>query len=148
MDLFVFLHDTIVPICICVVLPIVIVWLGIRMKTHSDEVRKELILAAMEKNAVVDMEELMKKLNGPKKLLKEKLLKKFQWGLATTFLGIGMIAIAGCIGGFGHPKDIFTFGLIGAVLLAVGIAFIISYVVGKKMLAKEMEAEEENLRQS
>lgn len=31
--------------------------------------------------------------------------------------------------------------------LAIGIAFLINYFIGKKMLAKEMEAEERNLRQ-
>ena len=37
---------------------------------------------------------------------------------------------------------------IGLVLLAVGIAFLANYQIGKKMLAKEMEAEERNLRQA
>jgi len=32
--------------------------------------------------------------------------------------------------------------LAGAILLGVGIAFLISYSKGKKMLAKEMEAEQ------
>ena len=30
----------------------------------------------------------------------------------------------------------------GGVLFGIGIAFIINYLVGKKMLAKEMEAEQ------
>ena len=36
---------------------------------------KEIILAALEKNADIDIEELVKKMNKPEKLLKEKLLK-------------------------------------------------------------------------
>ena len=32
--------------------------------------------------------------------------------------------------------------LLGIILLAMGIAFFINYFVGKKMLAKEIEAEE------
>jgi hypothetical protein len=35
----------------------------------------------------------------------------------------------------------------GGVLLAVGIGLFITYFVGKKMLAKEMEAEEKKLEQ-
>ena len=35
--------------------------------------------------------------------------------------------------------------LAGAILLGVGIAFLISYSKGKKLLAKEMEAEEKKL---
>ena len=35
--------------------------------------------------------------------------------------------------------------LAGAILLGVGIAFLINYFVGKKMLTKEMEAEQAKL---
>jgi len=133
-----------------VILPITIIFLVLRGKMVSERNRKEIILAALEKNADIDIEELVRKMNAPDKLLKEKLLKKLQWGLVTAFLGVGAIATAGCKGyvGGGHPKDIYTLGFGGAVLLVVGIAFIISYIVGRKMLAKEMEAEERNLRQA
>jgi hypothetical protein len=43
------------------------------------------------------------------------------------------------------PKDLRLLYLAGAILLGVGIAFLISYFVGKKMLAKEMEAEQAKL---
>jgi uncharacterized membrane protein len=33
----------------------------------------------------------------------------------------------------------------GLILLAIGIAFLVNYGVGKKMLAKELEAEEQQL---
>lgn len=133
-----------------VILPITIIFLALRGKMDSERNRKEIILAALEKNADIDIEELVRKMNAPDKLLKEKLLNKLQWGLVTAFLGVGAIATAGCMGyvGGGHPKDIYTLGFGGAVLLAVGIAFIISYIVGRKMLAKEMEADERNLRQA
>ncbi len=133
-----------------VILPITIIFLELRGKMASERNRKEIILAALEKNADIDIEELVRKMNAPDKLLKEKLLNKLQWGLVTAFLGVGAIATAGCMGyvGGGHPKDIYTLGFGGAVLLAVGIAFIISYIVGRKMLAKEMEADERNLRQA
>lgn len=131
-----------------VVLPVTIVSMSLKSKMTSEKNRKDIILAALEKDASIDIEELVRKMNKPEKLLKEKLLKKLQWGLVTAFLGVGVIATAGCVGyaGGGHPTDIYALGFGGAVLLAVGIAFIISYIVGRKMLAKEMEAEEHNLR--
>ena len=142
--------DLFIVLGTAVILPITIIFLELRGKMASERNRKEIILAALEKNADIDIEELVRKMNAPDKLLKEKLLKKLQWGLVTAFLGVGAIATAGCMGyvGGGHPKDIYTLGFGGAVLLAVGIAFIISYIVGRKMLAKEMEAEERNLRQA
>jgi hypothetical protein len=35
----------------------------------------------------------------------------------------------------------------GTVLIAIGIAFLVSYFVGRRMLEKEMEAEEQNMKQ-
>ena len=115
-----------------------------------DRNRKEIILAALEKNANIDVEELVRKMNAPEKLLKEKLLEKLTSGLVFSFFGIGLLATAWFVGYVGGscPDDIFICGIAGAICLAVGVAFIISCFVGRKILAKEMEAEEQNLRQA
>lgn len=131
-----------------VILPITIIFLALRGKMASERNRKEIILAALEKNADIDIEELVRKMNKPEKLLKEKLLKKLQWGMLAFILGVGMIGYGiylncNLVGGSTDPLV-----SIGLVLLAVGIAFLANYQIGKKMLAKEMEAEERNLRQA
>ena len=41
------------------------------------------------------------------------------------------------------PEDLEMCYLVGGILSAIGIAFLISYYVGKRMLAKEMKAEEQ-----
>lgn len=130
-----------------VVLPILLVFLNMRRKMDSEKNKKEIILAALEKNAEIDIESLVRKMNVPDKLLKEKLLNKLQWGLLTIILGIGLSAAAwmGYVGG-SSPDDIYLCGWSGAALIAVGVVFLITYHVSKKMLAKEMEAEEQNLR--
>ena len=126
-----------------------VIFLYIRRKMELEKNKKEIILAALEKNANIDIEELVRKVNTPGKLLKEKLLEKLQIGLVSVFLGVGLLATAGCMGyaGGSSSDEVYMLGFFGAVLLAVGIAFMISYFVGRKMLAKEMEAEEQNLRQ-
>ena len=133
-----------------VILPITIIFLALRSKMASERNRKEIILAALEKNADIDIEELVRKMNKPEKLLKEKLLKKLQWGMLAFILGVGMIGYGiylncNLVGGNTDPLVSISIGL---VLLAVGIAFLANYQIGKKMLAKEMEAEERNLRQA
>ena len=133
-----------------VILPISIVYLSLKSKMASEKNRKDIILAALEKNANVDIEELVRKMNKPEKLLKEKLLKKLQWGMLAFILGVGMIGYGiylncNLVGGSTDPLVSISIGL---VLLAVGIAFLANYQIGKKMLAKEMEAEERNLRQA
>ena len=81
-----------------VVLPIAIVFLRLKSKMVSERNRKEIILAALEKNANIDVEELVRKMNAPEKLLKEKLLEKLTSGLVFSFFGIGLLATAWFVG--------------------------------------------------
>ena len=132
--------------CGCV-LPIVVIWLTIRNEMNKTNQRTQIVLAAIEKNPDIDIEELMKKISPKKKLLKEKLLSKLQTGNITTFLGIGFLLCALYVDYMGgmSSNDLRMLYLAGAILLSVGIAFLISYSKGKKMLAKEMEAEQAKL---
>ena len=139
------LTELLVPIGICVALPISIVYLILKRNIISENNKKEIILAALEKNADVNIEELVKKTSAPDKLLKEKLLKKLQWGLMTIVLSIGLFIYAIFVGDAGELK-LYVIGSV--VLLAIGVSLLFTYLMGKKMLAKEMEAEEQNLRQS
>lgn len=141
------LTELLVPIGICVALPISIVYLILKRKIISENNKKEIILAALEKNADVNIEELVKKTSAPDKLLKEKLLKKLQWGLMAVVLGIGLLIYAILVGN-SLAVDL-QFYVVGCVaILAIGVSLLFTYLMGKKMLAKEMEAEEQNLRQS
>ena len=139
------------PIILCgCVLPIIFIWMETRRKMNETNARTQIVTAALEKNPDMDVEELLKKISPKKKLLKEKLLSKLLWGCITTISGIGLI-------GFGiflintiskdtqkihMADDVETAIAFGVILLAVGAAFIINYGVGRKMLAKEIEAEE------
>ena len=135
--------EDLVPIAICVVLPIAIVWMTTRTRIKRDNLRKEIILAAMEKNSDIDIEEMTKKLNRPRKLLKEKLIMRLLCG--SMFVGFGILtyvalAVYMCI--FRPDKDMFVvLSPLAVPSLAVGIAFLINFFVGKNMLAKEMEAD-------
>ena len=141
------LVEILVPIACGCVLPIVIVWLAIRSEMNKTNQRTQIVLAAIEKNPDMDIEELMAKISPKKRLLKEKLLSKLLWGGIITFLGIALCAfcvIAGYFGGANSAMISQTI-LFGLVLLGIGIAFLINYHIGKKLLAKEMEVEEKKL---
>lgn len=132
--------------CGCV-LPIVMGWMSTRRKMNETETRRQIILAAIEKNKETDVEELLKKMAPKQKLLKEKLLSKLLWGCIISLLGF---IIFGCglwidwCGG-SDPDEIHFLYFCCGVLFAIGIGFLIYYFVGKKMLAKELEAEEKKL---
>ena len=142
-----YLEDILVPIAVACVLPIMIVWFLVRQKMNETNTRTQIVLAAIENNPDMDLEELMEKISPKKKLLKERLLSKLLWGSIITFLGVALIGYCifqGVAGGM-NASDLQQFSLYGAVLLGIGIAFLINYSVGKKMLAKEMEAEQNKL---
>ncbi|MBR6263128.1 MAG: hypothetical protein IKR05_07915 [Prevotella sp.] len=135
------------PVILCgCVLPIVFIWLETRRKINESRDRMQIVTTAIEKHPDMDVEELMKKISPKKKLLKEKLLSKLLWGCITSVIGLGLIGLGIYLFGSGDDKDdALTSISFGVILLAVGGAFIINYGVGKKMLAKEIEAEQNNL---
>ena len=141
------LGATLVPIACGCVLPIVAILSGVRKKMNETNQRTQIVLAAIEKNPEMDIEEIMKKISPKPKLLKEKLLTKLLWGCLTTLLGIGLIGTGAWLGYVGGsvPDDIYAVVCFGLIALGVGIAFMINYFVGKKMLAKEIEAEEKGV---
>ena len=138
------LVEILVPIACGCILPIVAILLGVRQKMNETNKRTEIILAAIEKNPEMDVEELMEKISPKKKLLKEKILSKLQVGMIATLLGIGFIGSEMYLSIFKNSSS--PMGVVGLILLPVGIAFLISYYTGKKLLAKEMEAEEQLLK--
>lgn len=138
------------PICLFVALPILIVWLISRVKINETNRHTEIILAAIEKNSEINVEDFIKKLNLNQKTIKERLLNKLKWGTILLLSGIGFCAIT-LIETFSEGYDldlIWLSGGIGIILFAIGIAILITYFVGKKMLAKEMEAELNTLQKS
>ena len=136
-----------VPIACGCVLPIMIVWLSIRESMNKTNQRTKIVLAAIEKNPDMDIEELMEKISPKKKLLKEKLLSKLLWGSIIALLGISFLVYGLLVdyrGGM-DTNDLIRIYFAGGILLAVGIAFLVNYRLGKKMLAKEIEAEEKRV---
>ena len=140
------MRDIIVPIGICVVLPVMLVWLVTRVRRNEIDKKTEVMLKAIESGATIDSD-LFKE--APKKLksTKERLLNRLICGCAASIIGAALTAI-GIIPWMTLEDDTFAPLLIfGGISLAVGIALFIGFFVGRKMLAKEMEAEEKSLEQ-
>ena len=142
------MEDIIIPIFICVVLPVTIVWLVARTKQNETNRKAEIMLKAIESGASIDMEQFNTGKKSPR-TIKQDLLEKLNGACITTFMGVAFLAWA--VVGYFHPE--YTDGrffnhlapVAGGVLLAVGIGLFISYFAGKKLLAKEIEAEEKHL---
>ena len=129
---------------IFVVLPIIIVALMARVKTNITNKRAQIALAAIEKNSDVDLEAFFKKMNLPSRSIRGRLLDKLLYGSIFTLFGVGIyIAIFVFnmnVGSF--DKNMFI-GLSFAAVpsLGVGLAFLINYFVGRRVLKLEIDAE-------
>jgi len=147
---YVVLMETVVKIILIiaiVALPVLIVWLNNRKKINEANQRTQIVLAAIEKNAETDVEDLLKKMAPQKKLLKEKLLNKLLWGGIISLVGLSCMAIGLFLDfkGGTSTKDLAMQYWLGGSIFAIGIAFLVNYAVGKKFLAKEIEAEQNQL---
>ena len=136
--------DLIAVLGICVVLPIIVVILITRAKTNATNRRAEIAMAAIEKNTNVDLEEFFRKMNPPRRSIKERLLNRLLLGCIFTLFGLGVyIAIFVYnlnVGGF--DRNMFIGLSIAAVpSLGIGLAFLINYFIGRRILKQEMEAE-------
>lgn len=133
-----------IPIACGCVLPIMLVWFSMRRKMNETDQRTKIILTYIEKNPQLDIEDLMNKLQPKQRLLKSKLLGYLMWGMLALLTGVGLLGFGIYLNcnNYGGSNDPFAATCFGCVLIAVGIAFLVNYHVGKKMLAKEIEAEE------
>ena len=140
------------PVFICVVLPVSIVWLVARTRQQETNKKAEIMLKAIEAGVPVDMTQFEPaKKQKASKSIKQDLLEKLNGACITGLMGIGFLTL-GILRTlnweFGRHVFMNKFWLpAGCVLLAVGIGLFISYFAGKKLLAKEMEAEEKKLEQ-
>lgn len=133
------------PIFMGCTLFVLVIWMIIRNKKNETNKRAEVVLAAIEKNPDIDAEELLKKMAPIS--LRQKQVNKLQWGIILSMVGlvfVGFGTYLGYVGGYDADDPVFA-SVWGFIFLAVGIAFFINYYVTKKMLAKELEAEEREL---
>lgn len=134
------LVQLLVPIGVAVVLPIAVVAIVFKSALASERNRKEIVLAALEKNPDIDVELLMKNLKKSEKLIKEKLLARLERGCLCCLMGVALVLLYF----FLSVQNEFLI-IAGTALIAIGIAFLVGYFVGRRMLAQEMEAEQQNM---
>ena len=131
---------SLVPIACGVVLPIVMVWLYYRDEQLKATKRSEIVMATIEKNPEVDVQEFLDKLNPPKESYKEKMLKimhyEVLWGTICTIGGIVAIIVTITLSILqGFDGAVIPLGSVfGVVPLAVGCGLLAAYNNAKKTL--------------
>ena len=136
------LSEILVPIFICFVLPVTIVLIVSLVKRNETNRKAEIMLKAIENGQTIDPE--LFKAGRRKGSIKKDLLEKLNGACITSLLGLAFLILSLFKNDSWGFDDSFLPYAAGA-LLAVGIGLFISYFAGKKMLAKEIEAEEKEL---
>ncbi len=143
------MESVLISLGMCVVMPVMIVWLVMRARENETNKKTEIMLKAIESGA--KLETSLFQTNQSAGTIKERLLKRFSNACVTSMLGI--IALAGGIyfsTQFGwqlYDSPSFIIVFVGGILFAIGIALFIAFFVGRKMLEKEIKAEEQSLEQ-
>lgn len=128
----------------CVVLPITVVWLTLKHKTHKTDKCTEIALAAIERNPGMNVEDFMRSLQPRQKSIKEKLYMRLSVGLPLCGIGLGLLMYV-FYRGLTHSwesADVRGMTLFGSVICLFGLGFIVAYWMGKRMFRKELEAGE------
>lgn len=139
--------NTFFLIGICVVLPIIVVFLNNRTIQNETNKKTEVLLKAIESGATIDPEYFKPQNNI--KTIKEKLLSRLTAAAIISFIGLAIL-IAGSIIWHLHMNNVSDFIVfstcLGGIALGIGIALFVVYFIGKRMLAKEIKAEEDALK--
>lgn len=131
--------EILVPIFVCVVLPVSIVLIVSLRKWNSDNKRAEVLTKAIESGRNLDTEQLIESLRDPRNLHyseKEILYARLQRGCMFTLIGIalGIVFFSGIIHDIDLPIMVLTVSL---VCLAIGIAYLIVFFVSRSDTQKD-----------
>lgn len=138
------LFETILPIFVVVVLPVMVVWLVTRARLKKNEQKMAVLVKAIENGVDIDPALLVSETEGDRNT-KMKLVRKLTTGVIYAIIGLAVL-ICTQLDAFEGVAGIEMLYIIGGVLIAVGAAYILAFFVGRKYLAPEIEAEEKKLQ--
>ena len=138
-----FLEDILIPIFICVVLPVAIVFIVMNARKHETSRKAEVALKAIEAGAPIDPNFF--KSTKKVETTKQKLLSQLTGACITFLMGAAFMTFN--LLDF-NEEGLHLFMVAGGVLMAIGIGLFTTFLVGRKMLAKEIEAEDRELEKN
>lgn len=132
------MEEILVPIFICVVLPVAIVAITGWTRINSDNKRTQVLIKAIEANNDIDADKLAEALAKPRKTAKEILNGRLLKGCIFTLIGVAceiFALVAYCFHDADTSMDTIEMsGIAGGISLAVGISFLVVYNVTRKQI--------------
>lgn len=136
---------TLIPIFVCVVLPVSIVLIVFLASMNSDNKRAQILIKAIEANNGIDADKLAESLHEPRKTEREILNQRLLYGCIATFLGIAAAGY-GLYATYSEDPDTEVARisyLVCAALLAVGLGYLTVYFVTRKQISGSDEEKQD-----
>lgn len=137
-----FLHEFMLPVCICVLLPVSVVWIVVSFRRHAIDKKAEIVSKCVESGIEVDPAIFAERRRT--RTLKTRLLGMLGFGVALLIIGASLAA-AVFVSGL-ELLSVTGYCAIGA--LAAGAGLLVWYLVGRKLLAEDILREQEELKTS
>lgn len=131
------MEDILVPIFICVVLPVSIVAIVFAAAMNNDNKRSKVLIKAIESNCGIDAEKLAESLQKPKKTAREILNLRLLRGCIFSFVGLALciVGIVSFCTGTEFSSDPVSVPLVfGGASLAIGLSYLVVYFVTRKQV--------------
>lgn len=129
-----------IPIFICVVLPVSIVLIIALSDTAKEKQKAQIIIKAIEANNNIDADKLAESMRKPQKTARQILNGRLLRGCIFTLVGVAVciVGIVNLLTGSEFSSDPVTVPLIfGGASVAVGASFLIVYFVTRKQVDAE-----------
>jgi hypothetical protein len=126
------LEDILISLGICVALPVLIVWLTTRASIQRQSLRSQVLLEAIKAKADVNVEKIIASLSVSRKSAREIRNRRLLIGCCSTLCGIALLLVTVIMKNVCDADSFMTYILLGCILLAIGISFLIVYFVTKK----------------
>ena len=135
-------YQMIFIIAICVLLPITMASLRYKNKQYETQKKSDILMAALEKNADINVQDFLNKLNPPRKSFEEKMKTMLHlellWGAILLILGLlCMLCFIGLCSFEGFDTEYMTLGIIfGIIPIGIGAGLLVAHSNGKKTMEK------------
>ncbi|MGM9860202.1 MAG: hypothetical protein ACI31C_05530 [Muribaculaceae bacterium] len=130
------LIGTLVPIFVCVVLPVSIVWLVSRAGVNKDRQRSQVVIEALKNNPDIDINNILKSYSDKEKTPQEKLQSRLLRGVLFSILAVAIT--------FFIIFDVYGLGNQGMLVLDIvfyglGISNMVVFFLQRKQLAESQQ---------
>lgn len=117
-----------IPIAVCVVLPVLVVWIVFRAKINSDNKRTEVLIKAIESNNDIDTDKLAEAMSRPRKTALETLNERLLYGCMFALVGFALLVVW-LVRFFSDCESFSMYLVFGLASIAVGASYLVVYFV-------------------